>query len=411
MERTTLKTAQFFMGKIISSVSIKTTKFVFADFNRAVLNRKDLKVSIREARRVKEQIEVIEITEVPDGYCKFIDPKTGNEVKNIEEGTLLVLDGQHRLSCVYAINQEEEQMFDKIQKERELAMKKDKVVPELYEPIQIEHIDILVKTLEDIGDIRTYVIEKNNLCKKWSGDDFVDSLSKESYDNDAIKAANKLKSLKCSASTIGLYLDFDKKTLSPSAITEHFKKGTDIDLPQWKRGIKLYMLFAYLGLPQVILKSRYVIEMFIKAQSKGDAAFNKLVEEFSQLSTISVQEVMKLTGEEAMNKLLKLMKEDYKQTKNNNDSMCTYYQDITDEQISSFINEIPVDDKKKKSNKKETNEQKADESNSEVQKQQPSEDGIDSTLSPSVIEEIMNQKPLNKEGQVEVVETATCEAS
>ena len=246
----------------LKSFSMKTIKLPFANAkiafingNRSV-NGKRLLESIKKYG-ILRPIDIIPYGEIKNQNITLTDVHTGNVIENPSDDYFVVLDGQHRLSCVLQLfNEHRESQVGNCD---EGGRSDDSINSNLYNACDLKGLHPL-----------TYISIANSTPKCWSANDFIDSAYVRNGNDLIIKTVYTLKSLGFSNSNISRVLFFDHKAMKPSALSDYVDGNNDLGSDmQRERGLEVLRLLVDKGFSMNFLKKRYMMEAIIKSCTSG----------------------------------------------------------------------------------------------------------------------------------------------
>lgn len=286
----------------MEQINVNNQNFAFVNVNRSVANQQ-LKKNIREYGRVLMPIMVVSADDINlDGYI-FIDPRTGNEYSSLSQDTLIVLDGQHRLTSVFEINKEEDNKHTKSAEQYEKwSKKKEGEEPSIYEPHHIEYIPCVRLTKEQVGDnINDFIININSTMKNWKDGDYIANAAKLHKGDELIDAVKFFSDKKFSFSTISRYICFSNNALKASELNDYAEGKKTIASTNAKRGRDIYEKLHAVGFRDVFLKKRYIIDHIISKKLLGDNEYEHCLSRIAGLSTEKVHQIEQFTSDDFIN--------------------------------------------------------------------------------------------------------------
>jgi len=268
--------------------------------NRDVVTNSNLRKDI-EKYGIAQDLIVIPTEEYEGELSDSICYQFG---KGESAGSYVVLDGQHRLTCLNDIVSKIAKIVaDNTSIKDE---KKKKAVPTLASSeIPLKVVD--TEYLKRFGGVDNYVIMLNNTSKKWSNKDFIVNAYQRNEESLELRIINKFSEGKMSISTISRWLGGNTKVVNSKSL-QRLVKGESIGVDCIK-AMKLYLMLKGLGFTTEFLNKRYMIDAYNDLK-KGDNEAKALF----KLSKIkSVESISKANYNEGdvLTKIKSIINEDY----------------------------------------------------------------------------------------------------
>lgn len=275
------------------NINIKDYKFAFLATNRNITKTKELTDSIRE-KGVLIPIIAIYANELKNISMYSATEPTKELTEEEKANRLVVLDGQHRLTSLLKIEQEK---------------KKDKQASDLQgNELEINlQIPVIIKSIEEIGNINEYIITINNTSHKWNSKDYISNSYKIKGDNDIIRTINAFKNLGFSISSISRYMCLNKDYLNTKTLAEYTNSNTEIKYINHERAIRLYKFLLGKGFSDSFLKKRYLVD-YIAEEKKQSDNINIVLNKINYLRRAGEINVLK---DNVVEKIGKIIEEDY----------------------------------------------------------------------------------------------------
>ena len=287
-------------------------KFAFLGFNRIVLKNNEL-MDKKKKNGVQVPIIVVRGSEL-EHDVELFDAVSNQKVVTEEErnNSLVVLDGQHRVSCWLSINNEDENQEHNLD------------------------IPVIIKSIEEVGNINEFIVSINNTSKKWKGADYIDNAFKQCKEDEIVKAIYAFKNLGFSLSSISRYMCLNKDYLNPCSLSDYVNQGVKINRIDYKRAVKIYLFLLKCGFSNNYLKSRYLIDYIMeqKKQDDLDIALNKIY---------YISDIKSVCSLKDGNEIEKLVDKDYKNVMEKNKKEVLAGEnihrlnEISDEEVDLFI--------------------------------------------------------------------------
>lgn len=241
------------MKNVVIDFDSQSVEFKFMATNRDVVANSNLRQEIQKYG-IAQDLIVMPIGEYDGKLNDSIGFRFG---EGESAGVYVVIDGQHRLTCLNEIVAK----IDKIMAENEAIKdeKKKKAVPTLASTeIPLKVVDC--KYVERYGGIDNYVIMLNNTGKKWSNKDFIVNAYQRNEDSFELRVINRLTEDKMSISTISRWLSGNTKVINNKSL-QSLVNGESINGIDAAKAMKLYLALQALGFSKSFLNKRYMIDV------------------------------------------------------------------------------------------------------------------------------------------------------
>lgn len=265
------------MKNSVIDINSQSVEFKFMVTNRDVVTNSNLRQDIQKYG-IAQDLIVMPIEEYDGKLNDSIGFRFG---EGESAGVYVVIDGQHRLTCLNEIVAK----IDKIKAENEAIKdkKKQKDVPTLASTeIPLKVVDR--KYVERYGGIDNYVIMLNNTGKKWSNKDFIINAYQRNEDSFELRVINCLTKDKMSISTISRWLSGNTKVINNKSL-QRLVKGEQINGIDATEAMKLYLALQTLGFSKSFLNKRYMIDAINDLKKSGEE--DKVLLKLSKITSIS----------------------------------------------------------------------------------------------------------------------------
>ena len=265
------------MKNSVIDINSQSVEFKFMVTNRDVVTNSNLRQDIQKYG-ISQDLIVMPIEEYDGKLNDSIGFRFG---EGESAGVYVVIDGQHRLTCLNEIVAK----IDKIKAENEAIKdkKKQKDVPTLASTeIPLKVVDR--KYVERYGGIDNYVIMLNNTGKKWSNKDFIVNAYQRNEDSFELRVINCLTKDKMSISTISRWLSGNTKVINNKSL-QRLVKGEQINGIDATEAMKLYLALQTLGFSKSFLNKRYMIDAINDLKKSGEE--DKVLLKLSKITSIS----------------------------------------------------------------------------------------------------------------------------
>lgn len=289
------------MKNVVIDFDSQSVEFKFMATNRDVVANSNLRQEIQKYGIAQELI-VMPIGEYDGKLNDSIGFRFG---EGESAGVYVVIDGQHRLTCLNEIVAK----IDKIMAENEAIKdeKKKKAVPTLASTeIPLKVVDC--KYVERYGGIDNYVIMLNNTGKKWSNKDFIVNAYQRNEDSFELRVINRLTEDKMSISTISRWLSGNTKVINNKSL-QSLVNGESINGIDAAKAMKLYLALQALGFSKSFLNKRYMIDVIndLKKSGEEEKTFLKL----SKITSISQIEKTNYADGDVIAQIKSIINADY----------------------------------------------------------------------------------------------------
>lgn len=265
------------MKNSVIDINSQSVEFKFMVTNRDVVTNSNLRQDIQKYG-IAQDLIVMPIEEYDGKLNDSIGFRFG---EGESAGVYVVIDGQHRLTCLNEIVAK----IDKIKAENEAIKdkKKQKDVPTLASTeIPLKVVDR--KYVERYGGIDNYVIMLNNTGKKWSNKDFIVNAYQRNEDSFELRVINCFTKDKMSISTISRWLSGNTKVINNKSL-QRLVKGEQINGIDATEAMKLYLALQTLGFSKSFLNKRYMIDAINDLKKSGEE--DKVLLKLSKITSIS----------------------------------------------------------------------------------------------------------------------------
>ena len=265
------------MKNSVIDINSQSVEFKFMVANRDVVTNSNLRQDIQKYG-IAQDLIVMPIEEYDGQLNDSIGFKFG---EGESAGVYVVIDGQHRLTCLNEIVAK----IQKVKAENEAIKdeKKKKYIPSLASTeIPLKVVDR--EYVERYGGIDNYVIMLNNTGKKWSNKDFIINAYKRNEDSFELRVINCLTKDKMSISTISRWLSGNTKVINNKSL-QRLVKGEQINGIDATEAMKLYLALQTLGFSKSFLNKRYMIDAINDLKKSGEE--DKVLLKLSKITSIS----------------------------------------------------------------------------------------------------------------------------
>lgn len=265
------------MKNSVIDINSQSVEFKFMVTNRDVVTNSNLRQDIQKYG-IAQDLIVMPIEEYDGQLNDSIGFKFG---EGESAGVYVVIDGQHRLTCLNEIVAK----IQKVKAENEAIKdeKKKKYIPSLASTeIPLKVVDR--EYVERYGGIDNYVIMLNNTGKKWSNKDFIINAYKRNEDSFELRVINCLTKDKMSISTISRWLSGNTKVINNKSL-QRLVKGEQINGIDATEAMKLYLALQTLGFSKSFLNKRYMIDAINDLKKSGEE--DKVQLKLSKITSIS----------------------------------------------------------------------------------------------------------------------------
>ena len=265
------------MKNVVIDFDSQSVEFKFMVTNRDVVTNSNLRQEIQKYG-IAQDLIVMPIGEYDGQLNDSIGFKFG---EGESAGVYVVIDGQHRLTCLNEIVAK----IQKVKAENEALKdeKKKKYIPSLASTeIPLKVVDR--EYVERYGGIDNYVIMLNNTGKKWSNKDFIINAYQRNEDSFELRVINCLTKDKMSISTISRWLSGNTKVINNKSL-QRLVKGEQINGIDATEAMKLYLALQTLGFSKSFLNKRYMIDAINDLKKSGEE--DKVLLKLSKITSIS----------------------------------------------------------------------------------------------------------------------------
>ena len=289
------------MKNLVVDLKSQSVEFKFMVTNRDVVTNSNLRKDI-QTYGIAQDLIVMPIDEY-DG--KLNDSITFKFGEGEPAGCFVVIDGQHRLTCLNDIVGK----IDKIKDENENNKdeKKKKSVPTLASTdIPLKVVDR--EYVNRFGGIDNYVIMLNNTGKKWSNKDFIINAYQRNETSFELRVINRLTEDKMSISTISRWLSGNTKVINNKSL-QQLVKGESISGIDAVKAMKLYLALHTLGFSKSFLNKRYMIDAINDLKRSGEE--EKTLLKLSKISSIKAIEDVSYANGDVISQIKAIINADY----------------------------------------------------------------------------------------------------
>lgn len=278
------------MTNVILNLETQNVEFKFMGTNREVVANKALETSIRNSG-IAQDIVVLPL----DEFKGELSETTFRFGHGASVGTFVVLDGQHRLTCLNAIlakaiKSDKKEVKSAIEKTEENTDVEEMANDSLsfFSEIPLKIVDS--KWLERFGGIDSYIIMLNNTNKQWSKEAFIVNAYQRNEDSMLLRIISKWSEKGMSMSSISRWLSGTPKTINSHSL-QRIVKGEEIKGVDSETAIKLYLALSRKGFTDTFLNKRYLADAFHIFKTAGgvDEAILKL----SKIKGTSIEPIEK----------------------------------------------------------------------------------------------------------------------
>lgn len=265
------------MKNFVIDFESQSVEFKFMVTNRDVVTNSNLRQEIQKYG-IAQDLIVMPIGEYDGQLNDSIGFKFG---EGESAGVYVVIDGQHRLTCLNEIVAK----IQKVKAENEALKdeKKKKYIPSLASTeIPLKVVDR--EYVERYGGIDNYVIMLNNTGKKWSNKDFIINAYQRNEDSFELRVINCFTKDKMSISTISRWLSGNTKVINNKSL-QRLVKGEQINGIDATEAMKLYLALQTLGFSKSFLNKRYMIDAINDLKKSGEE--DKVLLKLSKITSIS----------------------------------------------------------------------------------------------------------------------------
>ena len=275
------------MKNVVIDFNSQSVEFKFMVTNRDVVTNSNLRQDIQKYG-IAQDLIVMPIEEYDGQLNDSIGFKFG---EGESAGVYVVIDGQHRLTCLNDIITK----IEKIKADNEaIKDEKKKAVPTLTSTdIPLKVVDR--EYIERFGGIDNYVIMLNNTCKKWSNKDFIVNAYQRNEESLELCIINRLSEEGMSISTISRWLCGNTKVINNKSL-QRLVRGEKVDGVEAIKQMKLYLALLTLGFSKSFLNKRYMIDV-INDLNKGGEKDKTLLKLSKITSVVQIEKANYAEGE------------------------------------------------------------------------------------------------------------------
>lgn len=288
------------MRNLVIDFQNQSVEFKFMVTNRDVVTNSNLRQEIQRYG-IAQDLIVMPIEE----YDGELNDSIGfNFGEGESAGCFVVIDGQHRLTCLNEI-------VAKIAKTKvdNEAVKdaKKKAIPALASTeIPLKVVDR--KYVERYGGIDNYVIMLNNTGKKWSNKDFIVNAYQRNEDSFELRVINRLTEDKMSISTVSRWLSGNTKVINNKSL-QRLVRGEAIDGIDATKAMKLYLALHNLGFSKSFLNKRYMIDAINDLMRSGEK--EKTLLKLSKITSVCEIEKVNYADGDVIMQIKSIINADY----------------------------------------------------------------------------------------------------
>lgn len=284
----------------------QSVEFKFMVTNRDVVTNSNLRQDI-QTYGIAQDLIVMPIDEYDGRLNDSISFKFG---EGESAGVFVVIDGQHRLTCLNDIVIK----IEKVKADNEAIKdeKKKKTVPTLASTeIPLKVVDR--EYINRFGGIDNYVIMLNNTGKKWSNKDFIVNAYQRNEESFELRVINRLTEDKMSISTISRWLSGNTKVINNKSL-QRLVKGETISGIEAEKAMKLYLALHTLGFSKSFLNKRYMIDAINDMKKSGEE--EKTLLKLSKITSIKAIESVSYANGDVISQIKTLINADYDKWRN-----------------------------------------------------------------------------------------------
>ena len=289
------------MKNVVIDFDSQSVEFKFMATNRDVVANSNLRQEIQKYG-IAQDLIVMPIEEYDGELNDGIGFKFG---EGESAGVYVVIDGQHRLTCLNDIITK----IGKIKADNETIKdeKKKKAMPTLASTeIPLKVIDR--EYVHRFGGIDNYVIMLNNTGKKWSNKDFIVNAYQRNETSLELRIINRLSEEGMSISTISRWLCGNTKVINNKSL-QRLVRGEKVEGIESIKAMKLYLALLALGFSKSFLNKRYMIDVIndLKKSGEEEKTFLKL----SKITSISQIEKTNYADGDVIAQIKSIINADY----------------------------------------------------------------------------------------------------
>lgn len=289
------------MRNLVIDFNSQSVEFKFMVTNRDVVTNNNLRQDIQKYG-IAQDLIVMPIEEYDGQLNDHIGFKFG---EGESAGVYVVIDGQHRLTCLDDIINK----IEKIKADNEAIReeKKKKAVPTLASTeIPLKVVDR--EYVERYGGIDNYVIMLNNTGKKWSNKDFIVNAYQRNETSLELRIINRLSEEGMSISTISRWLCGNTKVINNKSL-QRLVRGENVEGIEAIKAMKLYLALLALGFSKSFLNKRYMIDVINDLNRGGEKG--KTLLKLSKITSISQIEKANYADGDVIAQIKSIINADY----------------------------------------------------------------------------------------------------
>lgn len=288
------------MNKIVNFKN-QSVEFKFMVTNRDVVANSNLRQDIQKYG-IAQDLIVMPIEEYDGQLNDSIGFKFG---EGESAGVYVVIDGQHRLTCLDDIITKIAKI--KVDNEAIKDEKKKKAVPTLASTeIPLKVIDR--EYVHRFGGIDNYVIMLNNTGKKWSNKDFIVNAFQRNETSLELRIINRLSEERMSISTISRWLCGNTKVINNKSL-QRLVRGEKVEGIEAIKAMKLYLALLTLGFSKSFLNKRYMIDVINDLNKGGEK--DKTLLKLSKIVSIAQIEKTNYANGDVIAQIKSIINADY----------------------------------------------------------------------------------------------------
>ena len=294
------------MKNLLVDFKTQSVEFKFMVTNRDVVTNSNLRQDI-QTYGIAQDLIVMPIDEYDGKLNDSINFKFG---EGESAGVYVVIDGQHRLTCLNDIVTK----IQKVKADNEAIKdeKKKKTVPTLASTeIPLKVVDR--EYVNRFGGIDNYVIMLNNTGKKWSNKDFIINAYQRNEESFELRVINRLTEDKMSISTISRWLSGNTKVINNKSL-QRLVKGEPISGIEAEKAMKLYLALQTLGFSKSFLNKRYMIDAINDLKKSGEE--EKTLLKLSKITSIKAIESVSYANGDVISQIKTIINADYDKWRN-----------------------------------------------------------------------------------------------
>lgn len=329
------------MKNVVIDFDSQSVEFKFMATNRDVVANSNLRQDIQKYG-IAQDLIVMPIEEYDGELNDGIGFKFG---EGESAGVYVVIDGQHRLTCLNDIITK----IGKIKADNETIKdeKKKKAMPTLASTeIPLKVIDR--EYVHRFGGIDNYVIMLNNTGKKWSNKDFIVNAYQRNETSLELRIINRLSEEGMSISTISRWLCGNTKVINNKSL-QRLVRGEKVEGIESIKAMKLYLALLALGFSKSFLNKRYMIDVINDLNKGGEK--DKTLLKLSKIVSIAQIEKANYSDGDVIAQIKSIINADYDTWRKENSigfteeteaiKKNTILNTVTEEDIEAFLSKNP----------------------------------------------------------------------